>query len=72
MTKDRLNTSEETLSTKLFIKINSFSKNNRTKALHPSLHHEKKKLLQGMKKIVKILSKPTHIANLNTSKRNYL
>ena len=32
----------------------------------------KKKLLQGLKKIVKIPSKPTHIANLNASKRNHI
>ena len=70
--KDRLNTTEETLRKKLFIKINSFNKNNGTKASHPSLHHEKKLLLQGMEQIVKIPSKPTHIKNLNASKRNHL
>ena len=31
-----------------------------------------KQLLQGMKQIVKIPSKPTHIANLNAYKRNHL
>ena len=38
MTKGQI----EYLRKKLFIKINSFVKNNGTKASHPSLHHEKK------------------------------